>query len=548
MIPVLDCTLRDGGYFNDWNFTKDTAFSLIDALRKSGVHLIEVGFKSPHTHKSKEFEGLFRYCNESLLSSLISHKDTRYSFMVDAKEFLVDGKVDPALVRECIPERSESVFSFARVATYYASLPGSLDLMSTLRDKGYNATINLMGMSLLSEKDFDNSLQLIADAKPHVFYFSDTFGDLVPDQIAGTIDHIRKIYNGFLGIHTHDNNGLAFANTIKAIEYDIDFVDSTVMGMGRGAGNLRTEQLLLYLYFKQGYTHLNPGELLDVIDTHLVPLHNTYHWGWDYTYMLSAMQNIHPMYCQNLRSTRQYTIEQVSRILTSIATENRASFSERALMHAIDSVVNQPVTSEEELIEVPVYTPEQFDDVLVIASGPSRETYKDEISSYITMHGNDWRDRETQPLVLECNPVGTGFDYDYYYSVILNWVRLRSTIESKMISAPIITGISKIPESLTRRNIIKSFPVRINKGEFSVSPAELTIPSYVVGMFSIGLALLSSPKVIHLVGFDGYDDKNDPRYQEMDAFLKKVSPLAKIVSLTPTHYSLIKESIYRYID
>ena len=494
MIPVLDCTLRDGGYFNDWNFTKDTAFSLIDALRKSGVHLIEVGFKSPHTHKSKKFEGLFRYCNESLLSSLGSHKDTQYSFMVDAKEFLVDGKVDSTLVRECIPEKSESVFSFARVATYYASLPGALELMSALNDRGYNATINLMGMSLLSEKDLGKSLQLIADAKPHVFYFSDTFGDLVPDQIARTIDHIKEIYKGFLGIHTHDNNGLAFANTIKAIEYDIDFVDSTIMGMGRGAGNLRTEQLLLYLYFKQGYTHLNPGELLDVIDTHLAPLHKAHHWGWDYTYMLSAMQNIHPMYCQNLRSTSQYTIEQVSRILTSIAPENRASFSERALMHAIDVVVNQPVTSDETLIEVPAYTPEQFDDVLVIASGPSRETYKEEISGYINMHGNDWRDRETQPLVLECNPVGGDFYSDYYYSVILNWVRLRSIIESNTISAPIITGISKVPESLTRRNIIRNFPVRINKGEFSVSSSELTIPSYVVGMFSIGLAYYHPPK------------------------------------------------------
>jgi 4-hydroxy 2-oxovalerate aldolase len=540
-VTILDCTLRDGGYFTNWQFDKKLAFALISALNKAGVDIIEVGYKSPASHKISGFEGLFRFCTESQLEFLRQQKPAEYSFMIDAKEFQKGSSVDRSAVSESIAPCEESLFSWVRVATYYPNIRGCSELVPALKDLGYNVTLNLMGISLLSQEELRDALTVVGGLGPEVFYFSDSFGDLVPADIGGCMSLIRNYFKGKIGIHTHDSNGLAFANTIEAIRLGVDFVDATVLGMGRGAGNLRTEQILLYLYFKEQYNHLNPSELLEVIDSYFVPLQKKHAWGWDYTYMLSALQNIHPTYCMNLRASTQYTIEQVSTILNGIEPSKRSAFDEKALLSAIDFAVNRPLKQDGPLSDIPRYVPAAGDRFLVIATGPESGQYKDEIQEFIRQH---------QPVVIECNPQDESFAAvaEKYQSAVLNWARLSKMLDTPTrIKKPVITGIHAIPEQYQGRMNILSHPCHVKKGEVAIGRDGLTLPAYVVGMYAVGLALLSQPAVIYLAGFDGYKDGDNQNQQEMLVFWEKLKPSAKIISLTPTTYPLNVEPIFRFI-
>jgi 4-hydroxy 2-oxovalerate aldolase len=540
-VTILDCTLRDGGYFTNWEFDKKLAFSLIGSLNKAGVDIIEVGYKSPASHKISGFEGLFRFCTESQLQALRQLKQAEYSFMIDAKEFLKGSSVDRSALAETIPPRDESLFRWVRVATYYPNIGGCAGLVPALRDLGYNVTLNLMGISLLSEEELQKAMTVVSGLPAEVFYFSDSFGDLVPADISGCISLIRRYFKGKIGIHTHDSNGLAFANTIEAMRLGIDFIDATVLGMGRGAGNLRTEQILLYLYFKENYNHLNPSELLEVIDSYFIPLQKKHAWGWDYTYMLSALQNIHPTYCMNLRAGNQYTIEQVSSILNGIEPSKRSTFDEKALLSAIDVAVNKPLKQDGPLSEIPRYAPVAGDRFLVIATGPGSSQYKEEIREFIRQH---------QPFVIECNPRDDSFANvaEKYQSAVLNWARL-----SKMLFAPdpprnlVITGISSLPELCQGRMNILSYPCHVRKDEVAIGREGLTLPAYVVGMYAVGLAILSDPSVIYLAGFDGYQNGDNPKQREMLTFWEKLKTGAEIISLTPTTYPITVAPVFRLI-
>lgn len=541
-VTLLDCTLRDGGYFTNWQFEKKLALSLISSLNKAGIDIIEVGYKSPSSHKISGFEGLFRFCTESQLTFLRHQKPAEYSFMVDAKEFLDGDRVDESAVSETIPHRDESLFGWVRVATYYPNMQGCSRLVPALKDLGYNVTLNLMGTSLLSEEEFCTAMAVVGNLPLDVFYFSDSFGDLVPADIGRCISLIRNYYKGKIGIHTHDSNGLAFANTLEAIRLGVDFVDSTVLGMGRGAGNLRTEQILLYLYFKEHYSHLNPSELLEVIDSYFLPLQKKHAWGWDFTYMLSALQNIHPTYCMNLRASSQYTIEQVSNILNSIEISKRSTFNETSLMKAIDSAINAPVDAEENLVDLPRYRPVKGEEFLVIATGPSLIQFREELAEFI---------RQKKPVVFECNPPGDNFESvsATYYRAILNWVRLKKTLDTtKKTSAPIVTGMGGIPREYAGLSEIVNYPCHVSRDQVIVGNDGLIVPAYDVGMFAVGLALLSSPKTIYLAGFDGFEQAN-PKQEKMNVFWNAIDPkTTRMVSLTPTTYPLAINPIYRFIQ
>jgi 4-hydroxy 2-oxovalerate aldolase len=537
---LLDCTLRDGGYYTNWNFDTELAEDLVGSLNKAGMDILELGYKTPLSHKSSGFEGLFRYCTESQLQFLKDYDNAEYAFMIDAKEFLVDGKVDPAVIKECIPPANESLFQWVRVASHYATYKEAVELVSLFKDLGYKTGINLMGISLLKEEEIQNALEMTSEKVADVFYFADSFGSLCQEDVTNYITFIRNYFSGKIGIHAHDNQGMAFTNTLAAIEAGVDFVDSTIMGMGRGAGNLKTEQLLPYLYFNDKIEDLNPSEVLDVIDKHFIPLHQEYRWGWDYTYMLSALKNIHPTYCQNLRSTKQYSIEQISGILSGIKQENRKKFSEEALTNSLEKVINQPVSFSEEKAEIPLYKIENYDSVLVIGTGNTTKKFKQQIQQFI---------QDQQPLVIECNPENDNFKSPskHYLSVILNWVRLKECLQQDKINNPIVTGLSSLPINYQNKATLYTVPCHISNQELEITPEKIVLPSYVVGMFSAALATLINPNQTFLVGFDGYADTALAKQKEMEIFWGFIQNQAKIISLTPTTYSVNQETIYKYL-
>jgi 4-hydroxy 2-oxovalerate aldolase len=543
-VKILDCTLRDGGYFTNWDFEIPFVNDVISSLNYSNVDIIEIGYKSPKKKNPRKFEGRFKYCNNSLLDFIPKNiGSAEYACMIDASDYIQDGMPDLNLLDSTISDKNTSPIKWLRVASYYNTLSQCLPILSMLKKKGYATTLNLMGVSLLSDDDMRNAAKTI-ESSPDIdcFYISDSFGTISPSDITKILQHVKNEYTGKLGIHTHDNNGLAFANTICAIDSGIDYVDSTIMGMGRGAGNLRTEQQLLYMVFKLGQSQKNPYELLDVIERWFIPLHQKYRWGWDFTYMLSAMQDIHPTYCMNLRSANQYTIEQIKSILNEISPKNRHKFTEIALNAAIRAVIEKPGISNISKKELPLFIPHDEQSVLVIATGPSSQRYYPELALFI---------QKNQPIVIECNPSDSKFlDIAHnYLAVILNEVRMNKALSNtKLSNLKIVTGLTTITDEILSTHEISSIPCLVTDNGIEIKKKGISIPAYDVGMYAIAIAYLHNPDVIFLTGFDGYDDPENAQQRGMEKYLEDNFIRSKLVSITPTKYKVEISPVYTYID
>jgi 4-hydroxy 2-oxovalerate aldolase len=542
-IKIIDCTLRDGGYYNKWDFSCDLVKLLVKSLYRAGIDIIEMGYKSPSNHKGNGFEGLHRYCNESQLVFLKEFSGLEFAFMIDAKEYIHNNEIDYQEVDTSIGPARNSLFSWVRVASFFRSLEQSLSLSDYLSGLGYKVSLNLMQISLLSEEQLLEVSKAVGQSKADVIYLADSFGSLEPAEFCEKINFIREHYRGSVGIHAHDNQGLAFANTIAAISNQVDFVDSTVMGIGRGAGNLRTEQLLLYLYYRNTDDRWNPIELVELIDTFFIPLHQQYQWGWSFSYMLSALQNIHSTYCQKLQASKRYSMRQVHNILNGIANDNRISFSEDALLEAVDYSVNNGFRTEEVLIDLPLYKiPACEQQALVIGTGPSVERYQEAIAEFI---------RQNQPYVVECNPRDDKFKKasENYTISMLNWMRLREGLENlSNLCSPIVTGLKHVPESVFNKAQLYKIPCHIHKEKLRIESDGFSLPAYVVGMFAVSLAVAAGAQTIYLAGFDGYHSDGNPKHSEMETFWKGVRHRTEFLSLTPTTYSLKTESLYRYLQ
>lgn len=542
-LKVLDCTLRDGGYYTDWDFEESMVKETIAALEASGIDIVEIGYKSKEINK---FYGLYKYCTEELLEFLHDYSKLEFAFMIDVKEFIKsDNSIDYVKLKNTIPNKSNSLFHWCRVASYYSTIKQSVEIVSLLRGLGYKIGFNLMGISLLTKEELNDALICVNDMEIEVFYFADSFGSFLPNDIEELITNIRKFYRGSLGIHTHDNQGLAFANTLVAIDQGVEFVDATITGMGRGAGNLKLEQLLSALYFKKGLKQYNPFSLLDIIEKHFIPLQKEYQWDWDFSYMLSGLENIHPSYCQKLKSTKQYTISQVANIINEIPTEYRKKYSKNQLNIAINQVINKHFDDgKDKKIELDIFKTTKIDEIIIVGAGSTIKKYNKAIRKFIS---------QRNICVYECN------DSKELYGIkrsifVLNWVRLKEIILNKNYSYvdEIVTGVNEISSKYYISNL-KYYPFIIsNESDSNIIDGKISLPAFNVGMFAINIALLNNPKKIYLVGFDGYSD-NREEHREMYNFLSFIDKRCheseiELYSLTPTQYDIEVLSIFSLLD
>jgi 4-hydroxy 2-oxovalerate aldolase len=282
-IKVLDCTVRDGGLINQWQFSNDFVRKVFLALSKAGVDYMEIGYKSSEKYFSRKENGAWKFCSEDDLKRIVSAGETKMklSAMADI------GRIDP----EDIPPKSDSILDMIRVACYVKEVDKAISLAHCCMDKGYEATINLMAVSKVLERDLDEALADLAKSNVPVIYLVDSFGAMYSEQIHSLA---RKYFEALagkeLGIHTHNNQQLAFANTIEGIIAGINRLDATIYGMGRGAGNCPLELLLSFL--KNPKFDIRP--ILEIIQELFIPQKADTEWGYHIPYMITGMLNEHP--------------------------------------------------------------------------------------------------------------------------------------------------------------------------------------------------------------------------------------------------------------
>ena len=282
-IKVLDCTVRDGGLINQWQFSNDFVRKVFLALSKAGVDYMEIGYKSSEKYFSRKENGAWKFCSEDDLKRIVSAGETKMklSAMADI------GRIDP----EDIPQKSDSILDMIRVACYVKEVDKAISLAHCCMDKGYEATINLMAVSKVLERDLDEALADLAKSNVPVIYLVDSFGAMYSEQIHSLAKKYFEALPGKeLGIHTHNNQQLAFANTIEGIIAGINRLDATIYGMGRGAGNCPLELLLSFL--KNPKFDIRP--ILEIIQELFIPQKADTEWGYHIPYMITGMLNEHP--------------------------------------------------------------------------------------------------------------------------------------------------------------------------------------------------------------------------------------------------------------
>ncbi|MFT4587820.1 MAG: 4-hydroxy 2-oxovalerate aldolase, partial [Candidatus Binatia bacterium] len=242
-IKVLDCTVRDGGLINDHKFDDALVKAVYDTCIDAGIDYMELGYKNDKKLIQRDQFGDWKFCDEDAMRRIVGENDgpLKLTAMADAEKS--DYKTD-------ILPKNESVLDCIRVATYVHQLNVAVDMIKDAHDKGYETTCNIMAISTVGEKEIDQALEVLAGTPVDVVVVVDSYGALNYEQIRGLVQKYSKAMEGTgkeVGIHTHNNQQLAFANTIEALIQGANRLDATMMGLGRGAGNCCMELLLGFL-------------------------------------------------------------------------------------------------------------------------------------------------------------------------------------------------------------------------------------------------------------------------------------------------------------
>jgi 4-hydroxy 2-oxovalerate aldolase len=285
-IKVLDCTVRDGGLMNDHQFNDDTVKAVYQACIEAGIDYMELGYKASKKIYAPQQFGTWKFCDEDDIRRIIGDNDSdlKLSVMADAER---------TNYHEDILPKDQSIIDMVRVATYINQIPAAIDMIKDAVDKGYECTCNLMAVSTVQESLLRGALEELVKSPVDAIYIVDSFGSLYGEQIRDlTLLYLQyaKSAGKAVGIHTHNNQQLAYANTIESLIQGASRLDASLAGLGRGAGNCPIELLVGFLHNPK----LKLRPLIKCIRDYIEPMREKLKWGFSVPYMIMGQLNQHP--------------------------------------------------------------------------------------------------------------------------------------------------------------------------------------------------------------------------------------------------------------
>ena len=283
---IVDCTIRDGGLMNAHKFSDEFVTAVYEANIAAGVDYMEFGYKADCDQFDPEENGKWKFTKEEDLRSIVGDNDTdlKISVMADIGRTNLD--------RDILP-KDQSVIDMIRVACYIHQVPEAIEMIKDVKGKGYEVCANIMAVSTAQESEVCEGARQLAASGINALYVVDSFGSLHSLQAR----HLTELYLDIckdhgvkLGIHAHNNLQMAYANTVNCMVQGVSYLDGSLAGLGRGAGNCPTEMLLGFLHNPQ--YHVRPA--LKVIQEHILPLKEHITWGFDHAYMITGLLNQHP--------------------------------------------------------------------------------------------------------------------------------------------------------------------------------------------------------------------------------------------------------------
>lgn len=531
-IKVLDCTLRDGGYYNEWDYSPELVRNYLSAAEGSGIDILELGLRFP---PKEEFLGPFAYTTDTFLRTLKLPKDIELAVMINTKDYMHPSISLPDHIKKYFAPKKDSPLTWVRVAIHFEEIATTKIIMQTLKDLGYKVGLNLMQAGTKSDTEIQNAGKEIATWDlVDVLYFADSLGNMTPKDVLRVVNLLRKEWHGPMGIHTHNNMGLALSNTIAAIEGSVTWVDATILGMGRGAGNAKTEHLLIELA-RTNPTKYHPENLFHLVLEDFRTLQRQYEWGENLPYYLAAASKIHPTYVQEVLSNTNYKTHDIISALTTLKNEDAKSFSFKQLDRAVG-----PKTSDSN----GEWSPKSLKgmkSVLIIANGPKLANYKAAVQEFA-------RNTDSYVLSLNINEYIPSSTVDAY--VVCNQMRfLLESNRYKDLKTPVIMPVKAAPD-VVKKGLsdieVYDYGMETKDGVYEAQEHKCILNRALALPYALSVCEAAGAEVVYLAGFDGMNNKLlDHEIQEIfDHYSTKM----QLKAVTPTTYSIKKSSIFAPLE
>jgi len=531
-LTVLDCTLRDGGYYNNWDFAPSLVLNYLAAVSEARIDVVEIGFRFLPKDR---FLGAHAYTTDAYLETLELPKNMQFAVMVNAADLV--GYADGAdkAIDALFDESANSPISLVRIASHFSEAGACRPAVDRLKILGYDVGFNLMQISEYEAEEITNIITAIKRWNAiDVLYFADSLGSMDTDQIKKIVDIFHQEWEGDVGIHAHDNMGQALANTFAAINNDANWVDATILGMGRGPVNLRMEYLLLELSRRNidGYQARSLFPLVLNDFHHLIEEHR---WGPNLFYFLSASYGIHPTYVQEMLKAENYNPDLAISALETLSESDSNSFKFDRLQNALRSEDESYSGTWSATGWAKGRT------VLLVGSGPWVQDHIGMLVNYID---------EIKPVVICLNTKTSLPDNQVTAFAACHPFRVAMEVDHyRDLGAPLIAPLSSFPpdfkSSLTPGQVL-DYGISVSVGQFEARETECVIPRRLVAAYALAVANAADASEILLAGFDGYL-KDSPLQREMEEVLecyRAVEGSVPIKAVTPTTYSITQSSIF----
>lgn len=502
-VKVLDCTIRDGGYINDWHFDKNLVREVYRSLSKSGVDIVEIGYKGTEKYFDPNKYGLWRFTSEDDLNEVTDGiKGAKISIMGDFGKTELDD----------YPDKEDSKVDLVRIAAHKNNIKDALSFLSSIKSKGYITSLQAMGFTGYSLKEREELKNTLQKSDIDYFYIADSYGSLFPHQIKPLFDQFLEIEGLKIGFHPHNSLQMAFANTLEAMRIGVDIVDGSIYGMGRGAGNLPIETLIAYMQMNS-HDKYNVIPVMSVLDKYFIELQKKDPWGYQLPYMISGIFKCHPNYAKDLIERREYTIEDIWKVMEVIEEMNPIGFDksiienliERGYVGSLDSKCIsdfnvQPAACTMPEVAVTYLNRHNGKDFLVLANGPSLEKYKGQINVFIEKY---------DPIILGANFLN-GLFVPHYHA-FNNKKRFTMYVDTVDPKSRLLIG-ENIPQEMIDEYVTVDYETLYFKdvldSNFNIINGKIQSNCRTISVLLLGVAIVMGANRIFVAGMDGYLGKD----------------------------------------
>ena len=487
-IKILDCTLRDGGYVNDWNFGLGTIESIISRLNKAGIDIVEIGFLDERRKYDE---------NRSILPDTNSIKPIFRN--LDVKDAIILAMIDYGTCGiDNIAGRKDSVIDGIRVIFKKKDCNEALKFCAEIKKKGYKIFLQPVSVTGYTDSEMTALLKQSNEIDPYGIYIVDTYGLMHKKEMMHYFNLMDKYLSEdiAIGYHSHNNFQLAYANCteLMAVESSRELiVDGSLYGMGKSAGNACTELLALHINEDYGGKYVI-DQLLEAIDVDIMKEYTKKYWGYSLKHFMAAAKDCHPDYVSSLLNKRTLSVKSINEIIAKIEPKNKLIFDQDILETLYHNYQNNIIDDSDTYTNLGAELNKR--NILIIAPGKSIELQAKNLQAFI---------RENNPVVITINFINDDYQPDYVfmgnakrYSQFFNKI-YRNDLKAKVVCT------SNVSESNKKIDYRFNFNSLIIADELIRDNPALMLLKILVKM---------KFKKVYIAGFDGYVADDAYNYPE----------------------------------